>query len=192
MNALLQTIQTQHTQAVAGFFAENGQALEDLASHCATQLQSGNKLIFCGNGGSACDAMHIAGEFVGRFVKDRRALAAIALSSDTGMITAIANDYEYADIFSRQIEGLGVSGDVLIALSTSGKSPNILKALVRAKEKGLKTALFTGEKGRGTPAGADMVLVVPSEVTAHIQETHMVALHALAGLIETKLFCNAG
>lgn len=187
MSEALQKIRQRHAQAVDGFLTESGAALEQLAALCAAQLASGHKLLFCGNGGSACDAMHIAGEFVGRFVEDRPALAAMALSADTGILTAIANDYDYSYVFARQVEALGHAGDVLIALSTSGKSPNVLRALAAAKEKGLKTALFTGEKGRASDAAAEMLLVVPSMITAHVQEAHMVALHALTALVEAQL-----
>lgn len=191
MSTLLQRIQKEHVQAVEKFFAESSAQLEQLANYCAEQMKAGHKLLFCGNGGSACDAMHIAGEFVGRFVDDRPGLAAIALSADAGIITAVANDYAYDYIFARQVEALGHKGDILIALSTSGKSPNIRKAIVAAKERGIRTVLFTGEKGRNNEVNADVLMAVPSEITAHVQETHMVALHGLAGLIEEKLFCDA-
>ena len=187
MNAILQKIQAEHVSAVNGFLTDHGGALEQLAVTCARQLSEGHKLIFCGNGGSACDAMHIAGEFVGRFVNDRPALAAIALSADSGIITAVANDYDYSYIFARQVEALGQQGDVLIALSTSGKSANILRACASAKAKGIHTALFTGEKGRNHAATVDVTLVAPSLITAHVQEAHMVGLHALAVLIEAKM-----
>lgn len=189
---MLQAIVAQHRLAVDGFVASEGAHIEALAARCAEALQKNRKLLFCGNGGSACDAMHIAGEFVGRFVEDRQALAAIALSADTGILTAVANDYAYDYIFARQVEALGQEGDVLVALSTSGRSPNVLKALAAAKARGLTTALLTGEKIRdGAPVEADYVLVVPSRITAHVQEAHMVALHALASLIETQLFSKA-
>ncbi len=190
MNALLTAIHAQHSQAVDGMFRDHLQQLETLAEVCFEALQSGKKLMFCGNGGSACDAMHIAGEFVGRFVNDRKALAAIALTSDSGILTAIANDYGYEDVFSRQIEALGQAGDVLIALSTSGRSPNVVKALKTAENMAIHTALFTGEKGRAAPQDAphvEITLIVPSLITAHVQEAHMVALHALASLIEAQL-----
>lgn len=190
MNTLLANIQAQHGMAVDGFFKENSAQLIQLAQRCAAQLNAGRKLLFCGNGGSACDAMHIAGEFVGRFVKDRRALAALALSADTGILTAVANDYDYTEIFSRQIEALGQEGDVLIALSTSGSSPNVGKAVAAAHGKGIHTALFTGERGRSNPPGAQLLLVAPSTFTAHVQEAHMVGLHGLASLVESILFYN--
>jgi D-sedoheptulose 7-phosphate isomerase len=188
MNPILSRIAHDHASAVDGFLRQEGEAIVALAHACAVALEAGKKLIFCGNGGSACDAMHITGEFVGRFVNDRKALAAIALSADTGIITAIANDYAYDYIFARQVEALGQEGDVLITLSTSGKSPNVLKAMTAAKEKNITTALFTGEKARGLPTKADFTLMVPSLITAHVQEAHMVALHALASLIEAEMF----
>lgn len=188
MSEYLQQLQQAHTKALDGFIADCGWAIEALAELCARQLNAGHKLLFCGNGGSACDAMHIAGEFVGRFVNDRRSLPALALSADTGLITAIANDYNYDYIFARQVEGLGQPGDILIALSTSGKSPNVVKAIEAAKQKGVLTVLITGEKGRANHAGAEQILVVPSMVTAHVQEATMVALHGLTGLIEKHMF----
>ena len=191
MNKLLEQVQREHIAALEGFFRESSGQIEALATRCVAALKDGKKLLFCGNGGSACDAMHIAGEFVGRFVDDRTALPAIALSADTGIITAVANDYSYDDVFSRQIEALGAAGDVLIAMSTSGQSANILKALHAGKNKGMTTVLFTGEKGRNAAANSDFSIIVPSLVTAQVQEAHMVALHALASLIEAQLFPQA-
>ena len=188
MQALLDKIATDHRAAIDGLFRNCTTELTALATACAQAIASGRKLLFCGNGGSACDAMHIAGEFVGRFIKDRPALAAMALTPDSGILTCIANDYAYEDIFSRQIEALGQKGDVLIAMSTSGKSPNVVKALATAHEKGLVTALFTGEKAKNEPKRADFTVMVPSIITAHVQEAHMVALHGLTGLIELQLF----
>lgn len=189
MNALLETIAREHRAAVEGFITNEGTTLSVLAGKCVQALASGRKLLFCGNGGSACDAMHIAGEFVGRFVEDRRALPAIALSADTGILTAVANDYAYERIFARQVEALAQAGDVLIALSTSGRSPNVLAALATARGMGLTTALWTGEKYHdGAPIAVDHALVVPSRITAHVQEAHMVGLHGLASMVEAELF----
>ena len=189
MNPLLKSIADNHRAAVDGFLEQSGAQIEKLASVCAAALEKNNKLLFCGNGGSACDAMHIAGEFVGRYVDDRRALPAIALSADTGIITAIANDYNYDYIFARQVEALGNTGDILITLSTSGRSPSVLRALASGREKGLVTVLFSGEKiNSGAIPEADFVFVVPSLITAHVQEAHMVAMHGLASLIEAQLF----
>jgi D-sedoheptulose 7-phosphate isomerase len=188
MTTLLQRIARDHALAVDGFLSNESTSLVALAATCGEAIAGGRKLMFCGNGGSACDAMHIAGEFVGRFVEDRRALPALALSADSGIITAVANDYAYEQVFSRQVEALGQAGDVLVAMSTSGHSPNIIKALSAARAQGITTALLTGEKYRNKPpVDVDFVLVVPSAITAHVQEAHMVALHALATLIEADL-----
>jgi len=187
MNPILEQIHKGHSAAIDGLFRDCAGELETLADACATAFKNGNKLLFCGNGGSACDAMHIAGEFVGRFVNDRIALPAIALSADSGILTAIGNDYGYDYVFARQVEGLGQKGDVLVGLSTSGTSPNVIAALKTAKEKGLSTVLLTGEKAKGKPPVADFTIMIPSLTTAHVQEAHLVALHALASLIEAKI-----
>lgn len=187
MNPILARIQNDHQTALDGLFRDCAPALEGLGEACAQAFMARKKLLFCGNGGSACDAMHIAGEFVGRFVNDRISLPALALSADSGILTAVGNDYHFDQIFSRQVEGLGNPGDVLITLSTSGQSPNVLKALAVAKARGITTALFTGEKARGKCPEADFIVLVPSLITAHVQEAHMVGLHALASLIESKI-----
>jgi D-sedoheptulose 7-phosphate isomerase len=188
MNDILKRIHKEHNAAIDGMFRDCENDIIAIARVCTDAIKANHKLIFCGNGGSACDAMHIAGEFVGRFVDDRRSLPALALTADTGIITAIANDYAYDYIFARQIEGLGQKGDVLIALSTSGKSPSVLKAIEAAKAKSITTVLLTGDKARDLPLTADHRLVVPSRITAHVQEAHMVLLHGLAALIEAELF----
>ena len=191
MNSALKKIGEEHAKAVDGFLKQSGEEIVALAKTCADSIAKNHKLMFCGNGGSACDAMHIAGEFIGRYVDDRRSLPALALSADTGIITAIANDYNYDYVFARQVEGLGNAGDVLLCMSTSGRSPNVVKALEAAKQKGITTVLFTGEKYMtGKPVKADFVLIVPSLITAHVQEAHMVAMHGLATLIEAQLFPN--
>lgn len=191
MHDLLKKIHDQHTSALDGMFRDCSDDIVRFAKLCGDALEKGNKLLFAGNGGSACDAMHIAGEFVGRFVDDRRGLPAIALSADTGIITALANDYNYDYIFARQVEALGQKGDVLVSLSTSGKSPNILRAIDAAKERGLATVLFTGLKARDLPKVADITIMVPSLITAHVQEAHSTALHAMASLVESQLFPKA-
>lgn len=185
---IIERTKRDHIAAVDGFLGTHAEQLAALGATCADAFAAGRKLLFCGNGGSACDAMHIAGEFVGRFIKDRKALPAIALSSDSGNITALANDYSYDYVFARQVEAYGQPGDVLITMSTSGKSPNVLSALKTAKEMGLTTVLFTGLKAKDEPRRADFTFMVPSVTTAHVQESHMVALHALCSLIEAKLF----
>lgn len=188
MSDLLKQIHANHTAALDGMFRDCSESIVQMAKWSADALAAGKKLLFCGNGGSACDAMHIAGEFVGRFVDDRKGLPAIALSADTGIITAIANDYNYDYVFARQVEALGQQGDVLISLSTSGKSPNVLRAMAAAKAQGMKTVLLTGLKAKDLPPAADLTIMVPSLITAHVQEGHATALHAMASLIEAQLF----
>lgn len=176
-----------HKEAADGFFQHHTDALVALAKRVHTLFTENSTLLICGNGGSACDAMHIAGEFSGRFECERRGLPAIALSADSGVITAVGNDYGFERVFARQVEALGKPGDMLIALSTSGSSPNILAALATAREQKLHTVLLTGEKGQGQTAYADELFVVPSTNTARTQEIHMLALHMLAGLVETMI-----
>ncbi len=134
---MIQSMVDAHIEAVNGFFMKNAEALESLSNEVATCLKNGGKVLLCGNGGSASDAQHIAAEFVGRFVKDRRALASIALTTDTSILTAVGNDYGYDEVFSRQVEGLGREGDVLVAISTSGNSGNIIKAVQSAHDMGI-------------------------------------------------------
>jgi D-sedoheptulose 7-phosphate isomerase len=150
-------------------------------------LRSGNKLLIIGNGGSAADAQHIAAEIVGRYKQDRPAWAAIALTTDTSALTAIANDYGFEQIFARQVEGLGQRGDVLLALSTSGRSPNILAALRSARARGLITIGFTGSKGEALATHCDHLLVAPSDNTAVVQQIHLAVAHGICDEIEQTL-----
>jgi len=150
-------------------------------------LQNGGKVLLCGNGGSAADAQHIAAELMGRFKAERRALAAIALTTDTSALTAIGNDYDFSDIFARQVEGLGRAGDVLVAISTSGNSENIINAANAAKARGLTVIAFTGESGGALAPLGDHVLKVPSSETSHIQEMHIAVGHMICSLVESGL-----
>jgi D-sedoheptulose 7-phosphate isomerase len=154
-------------------------------------LRSGNKLLIIGNGGSAADAQHIAAEIVGRYKQDRPAYAAIALTTDSSALTAIANDYGFEQVFARQVEGLGQRGDVLMALSTSGRSPNILAALRVARERGLVTIGFTGAKGEALGKLCDHLLVSPSDDTPVIQQIHLAAAHGICDEIEQTLMHEA-
>jgi D-sedoheptulose 7-phosphate isomerase len=154
-------------------------------------LRSGNKLLIIGNGGSAADAQHMAAEIVGRYKQDRPAWAAIALTTDTSALTAIANDYGFERVFARQVEGLGARGDVLLALSTSGRSPNILAALRTARERGLVTIGFTGTKGEAMGADCDHLLVAPSDDTAVVQQIHLTIAHGICDEIEQTLIREA-
>jgi D-sedoheptulose 7-phosphate isomerase len=162
-----------------------------IADVIAGALRSGHKLLFAGNGGSAADAQHIAAEIVGRYKKDRPAYAAIALTTDTSALTAIGNDYGFEQIFARQVEGLGRHGDVLLAITTSGRSPNILAALKAARQQGLVTVGFTGAKGASMAALCDHLLVAPSDDTAVIQQIHLTFAHGICDVIEQTLMHGA-
>jgi D-sedoheptulose 7-phosphate isomerase len=154
-------------------------------------LRAGNKLLLAGNGGSAGDAQHIAAEITGRYKLDRPAYAAIALTTDTSALTAIANDYGYDQVFSRQVQGLGRRGDVLIALTTSGRSPNILAALQMAREQGLATVGFTGAKGQAMASACDHLLVAPTDDTPIVQQIHLAVAHGICEAIERAMMDKA-
>ena len=158
-----------------------------IARAVADALQSGNKLLLIGNGGSAADAQHIAAEIVGRYKRERAGWAAIALTTDTSALTAIANDYGFEQIFARQVQGLGRRGDVLFALSTSGRSPNILAALKIARDMGVTTVGFTGTKGESMRAACDHLFVSPTDETPVVQQIHMMAMHAICDDVEQAL-----
>ena len=149
-----------------------------------TALEKGRKILICGNGGSAADSQHMAAEFVGRFVKERQSLPALALTVDTSLLTAVGNDYGFDYVFSRQVEGLGQEGDVLIAISTSGNSANVVRAVKTAKEKGLFVIGMTGENGGVLAKESDLCLAVPSQVTARIQEMHIMIIHMICEIAE--------
>jgi D-sedoheptulose 7-phosphate isomerase len=151
-------------------------------------FRKGNKVLFCGNGGSAADAQHLAAEFSGRFYKDRRALPSEALHCNTSYLTAVANDYSYDAVYSRIIEGTGNAGDVLIGLSTSGNSANVVKAFEAAKTKEMVTICFTGATGGTLKAWSDVLLNVPSTDTPRIQESHIMMGHIICQLVEENLF----
>jgi D-sedoheptulose 7-phosphate isomerase len=150
-------------------------------------LKSGNKILLCGNGGSAADAQHIAAELVGRYELKRRAFPSIALTTDTSALTAVSNDYGYEQVFARQVEGLAVAGDVLIAISTSGKSPSIIKAADRARTLGCRTIALTGCTGEPLTAHCDLALVVPSERTSRVQEAHITIGHLWCEMVDRAL-----
>ena len=156
----------------------------DLIDKC---LRAGNKLLVCGNGGSAADASHFVTELVVRFANDRAALPALCLASDSGILTAAANDYGFDEIFARQVAAFAQSGDVLICLTTSGKSKNLIRALEEAKARKLKTIAFLGRDGGSTIGIADLDLLVKSDSTARVQEAHQLLLHVLCELIESRL-----
>jgi len=163
-------------------------AVIEVSRAIASAFNEGNKLILFGNGGSSTDASHIAAEFVNRFKRERPGLPAIALNTDMAVITSIANDYDYSEVFSRQLKSLAAEGDVVIAITTSGHSPNVVKALDAAKKKKLKTIIFTGAKGEKLTSKASYSFVVPSDNTPRIQETHITLGHVICLMVEEILF----
>lgn len=162
--------------------------VEEIARCCADALQQGKKILFAGNGGSAADAQHLAAELVSRLRYNRPGLAAIALTTDTSALTAIGNDYAFEQIFSRQVESIGQEGDVLIGITTSGKSPNILKALEAARDRKMLAIGFTGKEAPLMSERCDMVLHIPSKETPKIQEGHILFGHIVCALIEDAIF----
>ena len=164
------------------------QKVQDITDAVIHAFQSGKKVMFCGNGGSAADAQHLAAEFSGRFYKNRRALPSDALHCNTSYLTAVANDYSYDDIYSRIVDGTMEKGDVLIGISTSGNSPNIVKAFETARAKGIVTVGFTGASGGKMKDLSDYLLNVPSTVTPRIQESHILLGHIICELTEAAIF----
>ncbi|MDQ2805159.1 MAG: D-sedoheptulose 7-phosphate isomerase [Pseudomonadota bacterium] len=194
-----------HAQAfAAGYLAQSAAAmtafaaspaaglLDQMAVRVAASLRGGGKLLIAGNGGSAADAQHIAGEFVGRLMYDRRPLAALALTTDTSGLTAIANDYGYDQVFARQITALARPGDVFLAISTSGRSPSILRALDAARNAGLACLGFTGQDGGPMRERCDLLLEAPSGSTPIIQQIHITAAHIFCALVERSLCPQPG
>ena len=151
---------------------------------CVESVLSGGTIFFCGNGGSAVDAQHLAGELIGRFRFDREAIPAIAITANAAIITAIANDYDYSEIFARQLEALGAPGDTLIAISTSGRSQNVIKAVEEAQRKSMKVISFTGSDGGALARMADVSVRAISDETSHIQEALLIAGHAICSAVE--------
>lgn len=179
------------TRDVFSRAAEDKQFLQvaaDIVDLIVKRLAAGSKILFCGNGGSAADAQHLAGELVSRFVVERPGIAAIALTTDTSVLTAIGNDYGYERVFARQVEALGNPGDVLIAISTSGRSPNILAAIKAAKQKNLHVVGLTGRSGGLMGEVTDFLLKAPADQTPTIQEVHIAAGHIICGLVEKMIF----
>jgi D-sedoheptulose 7-phosphate isomerase len=170
------------------FAKENADRIVEVVHLIARTFREGHKVILFGNGGSATDASHIAAEFVNRFLIDRPPLPAIALNTDIAVLTSISNDFGYDQIFSKQLTALGHEGDVVIGISTSGNSPNVIKALDVAKKNGMKTVVLTGGAGGKMANIADYTFVVPSRHTPHIQETHITLGHILCQLVDEELF----
>lgn len=163
-------------------------SIHQIAKVVVESLKNGGKILLCGNGGSAADCQHIASELVGRFKMERNPLPAIALSTDTSILTSLANDYSFDQVFERQVRALARKGDLLIGISTSGRSPNVIRAAKAAKELGLKTVAFTGRSGGELGKVADISFKVPSDETPRIQESHITAAHAICEVVERELF----
>jgi D-sedoheptulose 7-phosphate isomerase len=161
--------------------------VERAVSCLSDALRNGGKLMFCGNGGPAADSQHLASEFTGRFVNDRRPLAALALSTDSSALTCIANDYAFDQVFERQVRALGRKGDVLVAISTSGKSANVLRAVHAARDLGVAVVGLLGRDGGTLQSLCEVALVVPSDTTARIQEAHIFIGHTLCAMVENEL-----
>ncbi|MDA8130923.1 MAG: D-sedoheptulose 7-phosphate isomerase [Elusimicrobia bacterium] len=176
----------QHQEAAAALAADHS-AIAPIAALMAKVANAGGKVLVCGNGGSAADSQHIAGELVGRFKKERRAIAAVALTTDTSVLTCLGNDYGFDRVFERQVEALGRKGDLLIAISTSGSSPNVLKAVIKAKELGMSVVGFFGAKGGAILPHCDLSFLAPSQDTPRVQEIHILAAHIICGLVEDEV-----
>jgi len=170
------------------FFAENIPVLIRIANEISGKFLNGGKLIIFGNGGSAADAQHIAAEFINRFQMERPPLPAIAITTDTSILTSVSNDYSFEDVFSKQLEALGNENDVVVAISTSGNSPNVIKALRTASKLSILTIGFTGKTGGMMNGLCDILVKVDSDVTARIQEIHIASFHIICALIDEILF----
>ncbi len=178
----------ESAQVMARIRSDFPAAILAAAETMITALRNGHKILICGNGGSAADASHFAAELVGRLQRDRRALAAIALTTDISILTAVGNDYGYDQVFRKQVEALGQPGDVLIAISTSGNSPNILTAIETARQQGLRVIALSGRGGGAMVALSDQALIMPANSSQHIQEGHIAIIHIWCALIENTLF----
>jgi D-sedoheptulose 7-phosphate isomerase len=196
MEADAQTLQDDlaaHLAAVTATVGDSSATILEIAARLVSCFDQGGKVLICGNGGSAADAQHFAAEFVNHLRFDRPALQAIALTTDSSVLTSVANDRGYEDIFARQIEAAGAAGDVLIVLSTSGASPNVLAALAAGQRKGMVTVSLTGQAGiEPMSANSDVLLAVASRDTQRIQECHLFAYHVIAGIVEEQLFGAGG
>jgi D-sedoheptulose 7-phosphate isomerase len=189
MQAAIRDLFAASVRAKQVFLDENAAALERAIGIVADALGGGHKLLLFGNGGSAADAQHLAAEFVGRFMRERRALPAVALTTDTSALTAIANDYGYDEVFARQVRALGARGDVALAISTSGKSPSVLRAVEACREIGITTIGLTGGDGGALAGAVDVSLrVSASRLSPRIQETHILIGHVLCELVDRRLF----
>ncbi len=187
MKHTIEQIFAESIEVKQGTLKKNLPQIIAAAELIISAFKNGHKLFFCGNGGSAADSQHIAAEFVGRFQKERKAWPAIALTTDSSALTALGNDYSFDIVFSRQLQALGQKGDVLIAISTSGSSKNVLEAVKQAKSMGMKSIGVTGGKGGHLATLSDIAIIAASPKTARIQESHLVIFHTLCELVENSL-----
>lgn len=162
--------------------------VQQAVDYCVETIKKGNTIFFCGNGGSAADAQHISAELTGKFKNDRKPLSGIVLGSNFSSLTAIGNDYNFEDVFSRELNGLGKEGDLLIAYTTSGKSKNVIKALETSKKLNINTIVMVGKNSNEVSPLADVIISIPSEITARIQESHITVSHIIFEIFEEKLF----
>lgn len=188
MKKLIQQSLENSIQAKKEFVSTQEQELLLLVDWLVSAFNSGGKLLVFGNGGSAADAQHLAAEFVNRFLIDRRPLPAIALTTDSSILTSIGNDFSFDDVFTKQIHSLGKKEDIALGISTSGNSPNVVNAIKAAREIGMQTAVLTGGNGGKLATEADLVLNVPSDQTPHIQETHVWIEHMICWLVDERMF----
>lgn len=186
-NSLIERSLTQHLDVFHSVLDSHTAVVEECAELIIETFARGNKVLVCGNGGSAADAQHIAAEFSGRYETERRGLPAIALTTDTSALTAISNDYGFERVFARQVEALARSGDCLIAISTSGDSPNVTAAVMTARSLGCKIVGFTGAKGKKLASLCDVCIMVPSERTARVQEAHITLAHVICEIIDRRI-----
>lgn len=187
MEKLIKKRIDEHISLATQIYQNHSSQLVQAANIMAYSLKTGRKILFCGNGGSAADAQHLAAEFVGRFVLERQGMPAIALTTDTSIMTAVGNDYGFEQIFARQVQALGQSEDVLVAFSTSGNSPNVLAAIQIARSKGMSCIGFTGYSGGKMAQECDVCIAVDSKVTARTQEMHILMGHILCEILDGVL-----
>ncbi len=192
MQERVRALFAEHRRTADAFLEAQAGSVEAVARLLVGAFRAGRRVFFFGNGGSAADAQHLAAEFVNRFLRERPPLAALALTTDTSVLTSVANDRAYDEVFARQLEALAAEGDVAVALSTSGRSPSVVRGIEVARKLGLRAVVFTGARGEALARAADAALVVPSEATPRIQEVHILAGHVVCELVEAALFGAVG
>lgn len=188
--ALVEDYLSAHVAVIQAMTPQHYGTIEAMIDVIVDAIRAGGKLLIAGNGGSAADAQHFAAEMVGRFQMERKAIPAIALTTDTSILTAIGNDYGFDQVFVRQVEALARPGDILLGISTSGQSHNLLQAMVLARQNGCRTLCLAGKDGGAMAQSADLALVIPSMAVPHIQEAHLTVIHLMCREIERRLFMD--